>query len=75
MTMPFTASLSFNVSTKNAYISTSTPFSAMISKAVRLTSSGSMIVRLMWFLQGRCSLAAPRARSRSMNRCGKPSMI
>ena len=47
----------------------------MISSAVRLTSSSSMIVRLMWFLQGRCSLAAPRARSRSMNRCADPSMI
>ena len=75
MMTPFTSSPSLTTSVQKAYSSTSTPFSSMISSAVRLTSSGSMIVRLMCRAQGRCSLAAPRARSRSMKRCADPSMI
>ncbi len=39
------------------------------------TASGSISVMLTCSGQGRCSLAALRIRSRSMNRCGKPLMI
>ena len=75
MTTPSTASPFLTTSAQNTYNSTSTPTSCSISSATVFASSGSMIVRLTWSLQGRCSPAAPRARRRSMKSWGSPLII
>ena len=67
MKTPLTSSPSLITPEQNTYIRISTPTSSSMAKASSFTASGSMIVRLTWFLHGLCSEALPLALSLLMS--------